>query len=406
MPYYQYKAKDYNGKVIRGVLLSDNEDSLSEALEKMSLFLIKAIEIKKKEKASGKRTKIRRRDVLIFTIHLATSLEAGVPLLTALDDFADATENGRLKKIMRDIVRQVSAGAFFSDAIAKYPRTFSELYVSVVKAGEATGNLDKVLKDLIRFLEWQEELTGQVRQASMYPTIVILMVIGLITLMMSFTIPKIIPVLKEFNVELPMPTKTVITLSNFFENYWYLPLITVIGFVVFYRITYRTEKGRFFWDNLKLRLPVLGNIFRKLALSRFSHYLSVLYRTGIGIIQALSILEKVVVNAVVAKEIRRLREEIMRGESLSSGIKKSKEFPSLVTRMIEVGEETGALDDTLNKVSDYYDREIPAAIRQMFGVLEPMMIIFLGGFVLFIALSIFLPLWSLTGQIGQQIPSY
>lgn len=399
MPYFQYKARDGRGKEVRGVIIAENESALSLTLERMNLYLVSAREVKK-EKESLRPVGVKRRELITFTIHLATSLEAGIAIITAIRDFADSTENMKFKEVLNDIVKQLEGGAFLSDAMSKYPRVFSELYVNILRAGEATGNVDMVLRDLVKFLEWQEELATQVKQASIYPAFVISLIIGVITIMMAFTLPKFFPILKSFNVELPLPTKIIMAISNFFIKFWWAIFGLIIGFVILYILTNKTYEGKRFWDKVKLGLPIFGSLNKKIALSRFSHYLSILYKAGIGIVQALYIVEKIVGNTIIADEIKRVREGIVRGESLSEGLKKSKYFPSLVNRMIEVGEDTGKLDESLNKVSEYYDREVPAAIRRFFAILEPAMIVLLGGMVLFMALSIFLPMYKLTSTIG------
>ncbi|MGQ9617467.1 MAG: type II secretion system F family protein [Candidatus Aminicenantia bacterium] len=399
MPYYQYKARDGRGKEVKGVIIAENESALALTLERLNLFLVNAKEVKK-ERESLRPVGIKRRDLITFTIHLSTSLEAGIALITAIRDFAESTENIKFKEVLMDIVKQLEAGAFLSDAMSKYPRVFSELYVNILRAGEATGNMDMVLKDLIKFLEWQEEINSQIKQASIYPSFVISLIIGVIIIMMTFTLPKFFPILKSFNVELPLPTKIVMGVSNFFIKSWYIILAILVAFIVTYILTNKTKEGRKFWDSIKLSLPIFGNLNKKVALSRFSHYLSILYRAGIGIVQALYIVEKIVGNAIIAEEIKNLRGGVIRGESLSEGMKKSANFPPLVTRMIEVGEDTGKLDESLNKVSEYYDREVPATIRRFFAILEPTMIVLLGGMVLFMALSIFLPMYRLTSTIG------
>lgn len=399
MPYFKYKARDRRGKEVRGVLIAENESALSLTLERMNLYLVSAREVKK-ERESLRPVGVKRRDLITFTIHLATSLEAGIAIITAIRDFADSTENIKFKEVLNDIVKQLEAGAFLSDAMSKYPRVFSELYVNILRAGEATGNVDMVLKDLVKFLEWQEELATQVKQASIYPSVVISLIIGVITIMMTFTLPKFFPILKSFNVELPLPTKIIMGVSNFFIKFWWAIFGLIVGFVILYILTNRTYEGKRFWDKVKLGLPIFGSLNKKIALSRFSHYLSILYKAGIGIVQSLYIVEKIVGNSIIADEIKKVREGIVRGESLSEGLKKSKYFPPLVNRMIEVGEDTGKLDESLNKVSEYYDREVPAAIRRFFAILEPAMIVLLGGMVLFMALSIFLPMYKLTSTIG------
>ncbi len=398
MPAYKYEARNQKGDKITGIVSARSEEELEEILNSMELLLIRAKQVK--EIKETRKYRLRRRDLIIFSVHLVTSLEAGVPILVALSDFADSTENETIKRIIAGVIRQIEAGSSFSEAISSYPNAFPEIYVSIIRAGEATGNLDSVLRDLIAFLEWQEDLAAQVKQASIYPTIVVLMIVFVIFIMMTFTIPKFIPLLTSFNVELPLPTKILIATATFFQKFWWVIFGSIIGFIVLYKITYRTKKGKLFWDKVKLKLPIFGKVNLKLALSRFAHYLSLLYTAGIGVVQSLYIVEKVVGNEVIARSIREAREEILTGGNLYDSLKKSPYFPSLVLRMLQVGEETGALDSSLKKVSEYYDKEVPQAIKKMFSVLEPTLIMFMGGIVLFIALSIFLPIYKLTTAIS------
>ncbi len=398
MPAYKYEALTDNGEKVSGILSARSEEELENLLSSMNLLLLKAKPIE--EGKETKKYKIKRRDLIIFSVHLATSLEAGVPILVALSDFAESTDNPTLKRIIAGIMRQIEAGSSFSDAISSYPNAFPEIYVSIIRAGEATGNLDTVLKDLISFLEWQEDLVAQIKQASIYPTFVITMIMGVIFIMMTFTIPKFIPLLTSFNVELPAPTRILISVATFFQKFWWTMILGVVLFIFTYKITYKTKKGRLFWDRIKLGLPIFGNVNLKLALSRFAHYFALLYSAGIGVVQSLYIIEKVVGNEVIALAIREAREELLTGGNLYDSLRKSRYFPSLVLRMLQVGEETGALDSSLRKVSEYYDKEVPQAIKKMFAVLEPTLIVFMGGLVLFIALSIFLPIYKLTTAIS------
>ncbi len=398
MPAFSYKARNYAGESIEGVMNARTLEELEQQLLNMDLVLINASQLKESKKTS--RGKIKRRELILFSIHIATSLEAGVPIIVALSDFAESTDNPTFKNILAGIIRQIESGSSFSDALETYPNAFPEIYVSIIRAGEATGNLDSVLRELIRFLEWQEELIAQIKQASIYPTFVFLMIGVVIFIMMTFTVPKFIPILTSFNVELPTPTRILIAVAHFFENFWWVIIGSFIGFFIVYKFTYQTEKGRLFWDKIKLHLPIFGKLNRKLALSRFAHYTALLYSAGIGIPQTLSIVERVVGNSVIAKEIVKAREGIMTGNSIFESLRQSPYFPSLVLRMIQVGEETGSLDSTLKKVSEYYDKEVPQAIKKMFAVLEPTLIVVMGGIVLFIALSIFLPIYKLTSGIA------
>ena len=399
MPVYSYVAKNPRGETIKGTLEALDEVQLRAILKEKSLYLLEAKE--EKRKPLKQRAKLSRRELITFTIHLATSLESGIPLVTAIQDFSEEFE--AKKELFGNLVSMLQAGMSFSDALENFPRAFPKVYVSIVMAGEATGNLDRVLWDLVRFLEWQEEVSRQVKQASIYPIIVILMVIGVITLLMTFTLPRIVPILKSYNVELPWVTRMFIGVSEWFQNYWWVIILVIAGFFLFYKLTYAYSiKWRKFWDKLKLKIPVFGPLQHKLAFSRFSHYMASLYKAGIGLIQALSIVQDVVGNEVIAESLSRVKERVLAGEKISEAMKTDPIFPKLVIRMMAVGEETGRIEVTLEKVSDYYDREVPAAIRRFFAVLEPSIIILLGVVVLFLALAIFLPIYKLASSIGAQ----
>lgn len=402
MPTYKYKARDGVGKLVEGRLEAENIRTLGDKLSEIGITLVDAKEAKGTEPTAFYFGKVKRREIILFTNHLAISVEAGIPVTQAIADYGRETENPRVKRIVQDVERQVMAGVTLSEAMAQHPDAFSDLFVSIVATGEATGKLDLVLRDLTAFLEWQENLTAQVRQASIYPAILIFMIIGVVIIMMTVTLPKFIPVLKSFNVELPAPTKILIAISEFFQNFWYLIILGVAGFIITYKITNRNLKGRYFWDTVKIRMPILGKLQHKIILSKFAHYFSILYSSGIGIIESFGIIERVVGNEPMRAAVLRSREAIERGETIYEALKKENLFPPLVLRMIQVGESTGKLDTSLQKASDYYDAEVPAAIKKMFAVFEPMLVIVMGVVVLFIALSIFLPLYKLTSTIGAQ----
>lgn len=402
MPSFKYKARDAEGQAVDGILEAEDEKALSEKLSDIGIVLVEAKAVKSTEGIAFYFGKVKRREIVLFTNHLATSVEAGVPVAQAIADYARETENPRVKRIVGDVERQVMAGTNLSEAMEQHPEAFSELYVSIVATGEATGNLDLVLRDLVGFLEWQEELVGQIKQASIYPAFLIMMIIGVIVIMMTVTLPKFIPVLKSFNVPLPGPTKVLIGISEFLQAYWFFLILFVVLFIIMYKVTNRTHKGKYFWDSVKLKMPLFGRLQHKIILSKFAHYFSILYNAGIGIIESFAIIERVVGNEVMRAAVLRARDAIEQGESIYESLKKESLFPPLVLRMIQVGESTGKLDTSLQKASDYYDREVPAAIKKMFAVFEPMLIIVMGGVVLFIALAIFLPLYKLTSSIGGQ----
>lgn len=402
MPSFKYKARNAEGKLIDGHLDAENERELAAKLSEQNIMLVEAGEAKSMEMPAIYFGKVKRREIILFTNHLATSVEAGVPVIQAISDYARETENLRFKKIVEDVERQVMAGTGLSEAMSMHPEAFSELYTSIVATGEATGKLDAVLRDLVGFLEWQEELVSQIRQASIYPTFLISMIIGVIIIMMTVTLPKFIPVLRGFNVKLPTPTRVLISISEFFQYNWYYMVGAVILFIAMYKITYAKPKGKYFWDNVKLNIPLLGKLQHKIVLSKFAHYFSMLYSSGIGVIESFTIIQRVVGNEVIRRAVIRCRESVEQGGTIYESLKKENTFPPLVLRMIQVGESTGKLDTSLQKVSDYYDKEVPASIKKMFAVFEPALIIVMGGVVLFMALAIFLPIYKLTSTLGSQ----
>ncbi len=399
---YSYRARDASGRMIQGILSAQDAGELLQRLQELDLLLIDYREGRAATKVSFQWGRIKRREVILFTVHLATAVEAGVSVVQAISDYAAETDDLRFRKILEDVERQILAGTTLSAAVDKHPQAFGELYSAVLSAGEATGNLDAVLRDLVTFMEWQEELAGQVRQAAIYPAFLGAMIIGVVVLMMVFTVPKFVDILRSFNVQLPLPTRLLIDMSGFFMEFWWIFVLLPSIVVVVYVLMRRSPDGRLFWDRLKLKLPLFGKLAHKIVLSRFAHYFSMLFSSGIGVLETFAIIERVVANELVRRMIVRVSERVQGGSSIYDALAREDMVPSLVLRMISVGEKTGSMDNSLRKVSQYYDREVPLTIRKMFSVFEPLLIIFMGGVVLFIALSIFLPIYRLTSTIGMQ----
>ena len=400
MPSFTYKAKNEYGKTIKGTLIASNEDQLAASLDQIGLYLISA---KKTTIAASYLSweSIKRKDLITFTVHLSTTLSAGIPILQSLQDLIEQSEKPRFKNIIEDVSRNIQAGSSLSEALSKHPKVFSELYVSMVKAGETTGNVDKVLNDLVAFLEWQELLAMDVKQATIYPAFVLSAVISLVVLLMTFVFPRFTVIFERTNAPLPLPTRVVMGISHFTTSYWFIIVLLVMALIVSHRLAVKTPGGRYLFDKLKLKLPVFGNLLRKIALSRFSHHFGALLKAGVEIYHSLMVTEKVVGNTVIAKVISSARDYISAGESLSESLKKGNEFPSLVIRMIAIGESSGNLDKTLGKVSQYYDREVPITIKKVFAVFEPIVIASLAVVVLGMALSMFLPLYQMLNLVGK-----
>ena len=411
MPVYQYKATDDTGRTVKGTLTAESEDDLGNQLENRSLYLISANESRGKSNGSGPRNgnggghrvvraRVKRQDLIAFTVHLSTIIGAGVPILQGLDDMIEETENPRFREVVRGIRQSVQDGSSISEAFSQYPDIFSELYIAILKSGESTGRLDDVLKEIVKFLEWQSELIATIKQATTYPIIMICAVSGLIGIMFTFVLPRFLGIFDSFNIPLPLPTRVVIVISGIFQNFWWLMLAAIIGGVIGLRAANKTSGGRMALDRFKLKIPVFGDLIRKIALSRFAHYLATLFGAGVNILNALEVVERVVDNAVLAEVIHRARIQVGTGQSIAGALRESKQFPSMVVRMVMIGESTGNLEETLQKVADYYDREVPQTVKRLFTVLESAIIVVMGVVVLFVVLSIILPMMSLQ-QLGQ-----
>jgi type IV pilus assembly protein PilC len=307
----------------------------------------------------------------------------------------------KFQTMVDGLITHISGGSTFSDALAQYPRIFDKHYIQMVATGEIAGQLDARMEELVQHLEWQQEIRSQVRQSSTYPLLMIGLLFGVVLLLMTFTLPKFAKLLLQFNTELPVPTRIVIAVSNAFTNYWYLfPLIPGIPYFLFSALK-RTPRGQLNLDRLKLRIPIFGSLYRKIAISQFAHHFSCLQAAGIDTLPALRIVEGLIGNRVICGVIQSVSNGVEAGKSLSQQFSQSIEFPPFVVQMLAAGEESGNLDATLKKVAQYYDREIPAAVKKVFTLVEPIVLVVMGGLVAFIALSILLPIYEFGTSINQ-----
>lgn len=397
MPEFRYKARDEYGELVKGVMAAENEERLADLLQEQGLYLLKSTQ------PNGFRlalpTRIKRRDLILLTTHLAAGTAGGISLLDSLRTFAQDTPNDRFRQIVLALADDVTAGSTFSEALNRHPKVFSEVYVNMVRAGETTGRLDQVLEDLVEFLEWQETLASTIRQAIAYPIVVLVAIIGLITLLITFVLPQLIPVFQKLNVELPLPTRVLIAVSITLNRYWYLILLGLVGSVTGLTLFLRTARGRALFDRVILKVPVVGGVVHRIALSRFARHLSALYLAGVDFILSLSVVERLIGNQVLERIIRAAREQVTGGSLLSSALRGTGLIPPLVVQMVATGETTGELGETLQKVAQYYDREVQESVRRATALIEPAALVLLAGMVLFVALSILLPLYRMVGAI-------
>ena len=400
MARYDYSAVDDYGRKARGTMSSPDEKSLRDQLAAMGMHLVSNRQVAESSGRALFKKKIKRADLIDFTYHLKTLLGAGISLVIGLSDVAEQSTNPEFREVLRDIRRNVQSGATLSGAFALHPDVFPEVFVSIMRAGEVTGNMDGALSDLHRFLTWQEELGKTIRQATYYPMTVVGMVSGLIILLFTFVFPRFLSIFKGAAIDLPLPTRVVIAISEFFRDYGLYALAAIVLGVVALRMYGRTEAGRLRVDGWKLKIPLVGEVIRAIEMSQFSHFTASLFRAGVEMTQTLSVVEKVMGNRVLAAVVRQARVELIAGGGLAVALRKSGEFPPMGLRMVSAGESTGNLDDTLDNVAAYYDREVPAIVKKTFAILEPAMTILLALVVLGAALSFFLALYKMVGSMG------
>ena len=378
---WQYKAKNEEGRTVTGVMEADDEDALATVLDGQNLFLVEAKPATKKEGIGQRQGRVKAGDLLNFTIDLSTILSAGIPITDGLRDLSESSEHNKLKFVIDDILASISAGSSLSAAFERRPSIFDTLYVSIVRAGETSGNLDRVLSDLAIFLEWKGDLRREVIQALTYPAMVITAIAGLIILLATVVFPQFATVLHQSRGPIPLPTQILFFLSNVFRKYWWAMLAALVGAITSFWFWLRTPTGRAKWDAFKLQIPVAGNLVRDIALSRFCHFFQILFSAGVDISQTLAIVENLIGNSVLAEATRSVRSEVRAGNSLSASIAQTGKFPTILIRMFHIGEQSGQLVGSLEKTCRYYDKQIPATIKKVFSIMEPVLYVFLAAIV-------------------------
>lgn len=400
---YTYTVRDRTGREITGSLEAESSDVLAGKLRQMGYFVVSVEEVKKSMR--GREiyifgAKVKTEDVTIFTRQFATMINAGLPLTKCLSVLADQTESKLLCEIIADCQKEVEAGRSLSEAFAKHPEAFSNLYVSMVRAGELGGMLDDVLLRVANQMERDQEIRRKVKSAMTYPIAVLALTLVLLTAMIVFVVPKFAAMFKEMGGELPTLTKVLVNISHFVGGWGGLVIIAaIVGFVIAYRRFKATSGGRMAIDRMKLKLPYVGTLFHKTAMSKFARTLGTLISSGVPILGALEITGETTGNMVVTKALEEVRAGVKEGETVAKPLMQSAIFPPMVTQMIAIGEETGALDVMLAKVSEFYDSEVNTAVDNLTATLEPILMMFLGGSVGIIVISLYLPIFRVITMI-------
>ncbi|MCC6928059.1 MAG: type II secretion system F family protein [Gemmatimonadaceae bacterium] len=396
MPAFTYTARAANGELKTATIEAPSREDVVAQLRRQRLSVVKVDEDAKPKKNKGS---VKMRDIVIFTRQFSTMINAGLPLVQALDILAKQTENKALADVTRNVVFDVESGHTVADALGKHPNAFSELYVNMVAAGEAGGILDTILMRLATFMEKNDALVRKVKGAMIYPG-VIMSVAGIaVTVLLLFVIPVFEEMFASVGLPLPLPTRVVIGMSRFLKSYWWAVAAAIAGLGYLTKQYYATPNGKLAIDRMLLRFPVLGDVLRKSAVSRFTRTLGTLISSGVSILDGLEITAKTAGNRVIQDAIMQSRASIAGGDTIASPLQKSAVFPPMVISMIAVGEQTGGLDEMLSKIADFYDEEVDAAVSGLLALLEPIMIVFLGVVVGGMVVAMYLPIFDMINAV-------
>jgi len=401
VPHFKYTIKDQSGKTITSSADSKNRDSLIDLLRKQGFTIIsleedQAAEIKTAQLAK----KVKLDDLVIFTRQLSTMVEAGIPLVNVLDILSQQIEKKGFAAIIKKIRDDVETGSSFSQSLAKHPRIFSTLYINMVKAGESSGMLDEILNRVATYLEKTSALQRKVKSAMVYPIAVISISIGITIFLLVKVVPTFQGIFDMLGGDLPLPTQLLILVSDILRK-WFVAGVISLFVLIFACARYaKTEKGKLLFDRLVLKLPIFGNLIRKVSVAKFSRTLSTLVKSGVPILSSLDIVAKTAGNKIVEAAVNDSKKAVREGKNLAEPLSKSPVFPPMVVRMISVGEQAGELEKMLSKIADFYDEQVDAAVAGLTSIIEPMIIMFLGVVVGGIVLSIFMPIFKITEIIG------
>jgi len=395
---YTYTVKDRNGREITGSLEADSVDALTGKLRQMGYFVVSVEKVKtslRKREFHIFGARVKSKEIAIFTRQFATMINAGLPLIKCLSILAQQTGSQVLSDIISDCSKEVEAGRSLSDALSKHPEAFNDLYVAMVRSGELGGMLDDVLLRVADQLERDAEIRQKIKSAMTYPIVVLGITIIIVTAMLMFVVPRFAKMFNDLGGKLPTYTQMLVNISHFLAGWGGLVVIAaIIGIVIAYRRFKATDGGRMTLDRIKLRLPLVGTLFHKTAMSKFSRTLGTLISAGVPILGALEITGETTGNMVVTKALDKVRAGVKEGETIAQPLTKEDIFPPMVTQMIAIGEETGALDVMLAKVSEFYDSEVNASMDSFASIIEPVLLVVLGGAVGSIVIALYLPIFK------------
>ena len=401
MPVYNWVAVTKKGKTLKGELEAGNE-KIAEAQLKRRNYTIKKIKEKPKDLFANiafMQPKITTKDIVVFTRQFSTMIDAGLPLVQGLNILAEQADNPSFKKVLKGITRDVEGGSTLAEAMQKYPNIFDNLFVNLIAAGEVGGILDTILQRLSVFIEKAEKLKAQIKGAMTYPLVVIVIAAMVISVILVFVIPVFEDLFSSFGAGLPVPTQIVVNMSNFLKSNIHWCILAIVAFVFVFKKYRNTKGGRKVTDALLLKLPLFGTLLKKTAVARFTRTLGTMISSGVPILDSLEIVAKTSGNVILEEILLEVRTSIAEGQTIAEPLGENTIFPSMVVQMISVGEATGALDTMLEKIADFYDDEVDAAVDALTSMLEPILMVFLGGSIGGLVVAMYLPIFSMASHM-------
>lgn len=401
MPEFAYRAMDQRRRWLRGRIRAVSEFELDQRLRDRGLDLIDCKAIKVSRGGSMLAKGIQTRDLVQLCVHLEQMDAAGVPLMDSLVEARDSIKSGRLQDIITEIHRDVSEGSSLSAAFAIHPEVFDSVFSSLIAAGEETGNMTESFKHLVRHLKWSEALRTKIKKATRYPMVLAFAVVVATMFMMMFVVPQVVGMLEAIGQDLPGPTIALIFVSEAFQNYWYLILSVPVGLFFAYKAARRASVAfRFKSDFVMLRVPVFGDLIKKISFARFAHIFAVTFQSGIPVLGCIDSGRRTIENKVLVQAVEVMKDQVQAGEPMSEAMAMTGEFPAMVVHMIKVGEDSGNLTDTLWNIADFYDRDVDTAVDGMISMIESALIAVMGGMMAWVALAVFGPLYANLGSLG------
>lgn len=399
MPFFAYTAIDASGRTVKAVMEADNEALVLSKLRDQSMHITEIKRTKSAARAAKRKSGVKLKSMVVFSRQFATMIDAGIPILRCLEILSGQSKDKVFKPVIESIAVDVKGGLSLNEAVAKHPSVFNKLYINMIRAAEVGGILDKILDRLAGFLEYEAEVKAKIKGAMMYPVMVLIFSQLMLFVMFSFVLPKFKEIFNGMKVELPTVTQTLFGIGDFMNHNWWVILLAVAAIIISFKMWGRTPRGRYQLDWIKLRIPVAGELALKMSIARFCRTFGTLINSGVPMMRSLEIVGETLGNVVLTQAIDNTRLSIREGNRLSVPMTQSGLFPTMVTTMIDIGEESGRLSEMLVKVGDFYDTEVEATIKGLTSMIEPLLIIFMGVIVGFIAISIMMPVFKLVSSV-------